>query len=111
MGRHYAPYMYQSSEFGNRQSLLVHSGFKSPELPNPRYADMQFYYKTHKKAFILPESLAKKSVTKLEDYVWDGKVFTGEDVKQLSWYKSKIEPDRYSAQFKNGNKKKDLSKV
>jgi len=109
MGRHYAPYMHQSGEFGNRQALLVRTGFKVPELPNPRYSDMQLYYKTHKKPFFLPESLAKKSTTKLEDCVWSDRVFTGEDVKQLNWYKSKIEPDKYFAQLKNGEKKKNFS--
>ena len=93
MGRSKIPYSYQSCDFGNRQSLLVNSGFQIPEPPNPKLWNAELQYEATKKPFTLPSKVDNKRVTKLEDYTWNNKVFTGEDVGQRTWFQSKVSPD------------------
>eukprot|EP01022_Parablepharisma_sp_SALTPOND_P002130 TRINITY_DN1087_c0_g1_i1.p1 TRINITY_DN1087_c0_g1~~TRINITY_DN1087_c0_g1_i1.p1 ORF type:complete len:796 (-),score=97.69 TRINITY_DN1087_c0_g1_i1:2456-4753(-) len=90
MGRTGVPYAFESCGFGNRQSLQVHSGFKVPEPPNPRHAEIRRHYENVKKPFTLPSDVQRKRVSQLESQVWNEKVFTGEDVGHLTWYNSQI---------------------
>ena len=89
MGRKKLPYEFQSFDFGNEESLLVHSGFKAPEPSNPKLTDIKELYVKHKKPFLLPSVIKQPYSSQLEDYVWSEKVFTGEDIKQNNWYKTK----------------------
>ena len=90
MGRTGVPYAYQSCGFGNHDTLMIHAGFKLPEPPNPRMEETKKYYEKARKPFVLPSKVQNTRVTQLEDGVWNEKVFTGEDVGRLTWYKNNV---------------------
>eukprot|EP01022_Parablepharisma_sp_SALTPOND_P014822 TRINITY_DN205_c0_g3_i4.p2 TRINITY_DN205_c0_g3~~TRINITY_DN205_c0_g3_i4.p2 ORF type:complete len:880 (+),score=100.64 TRINITY_DN205_c0_g3_i4:6240-8879(+) len=94
MGRIGIQYAYESCGFGNPETLQIHSGFRIPEPPNPRVASAKTYYAKAKKPFRDPASVQKKRTKQLEDPVWnERRVFTGEDVGRLTWYKQNVALD------------------
>ena len=89
-GRNGVPYSYESCGFGKPETLQVHSGFKIPEPLDPRAETAKNYYAKLKKPFKHPASVQRKRVKQLEEGAWNEKVFTGEDVTRLNWYKNTV---------------------
>jgi len=94
MGRIDIPYAYESCGFGSPDAVKVHAGWKIPEPPNPRAQTAKTYYAKTKKPYVEPSEISKKKIKQLENPIWnENRVFTGEDVGRLTWYKKNVAPE------------------
>ncbi len=104
MGRTGLAYEFEHCGFGRPDTLLVNGGFKIPEPPNPRAATASEYYRQHGKPLRKPASVQRRRTKQLEDGIWNEKKFTGEDVKELTWYRNTVLTPEEELQAKNGGK-------
>lgn len=94
MGRKEVPYFYERRGFGSADTLKVNSGFAVPRPADPRVEAAKSYYAKTKKPYKEVASVQKHRVKQLGSDLWsERKVFTGEDVGRLTWYKNSLDPE------------------
>jgi len=117
MGRTEVPYFYERYGYGTNETLQVHSGFKIPKPPNPRTSSVKTSHVLLKKPLREKAEVQRQRVKQLTNSVWsDNKVFTGEDVRGLLWFRQNATSELKNKRHLNktvGSEEiiKDLGKV